>query len=453
MAPLQTSTNRRAFLKKMFASAGILIFGPRFITACSSGSDGSGSRDENASDDSVRDPDQPIAPTDADLYRAVNGSPAENMNRIVEMMGGIDALIGADDIVILKPNVQWWNQGATNLAAVKAFVDLAQGRVAGGQGEVVIAENCHRGATPWTAGNSGWSRPFVRNSDLSGIRHFNDLCDRLKSDYGERFSVIHLLDANAGGERIYSADQGPGYIYCDGTGGVPLLAQDNGAGGSSRRATVMTYPVFVTDAGTMVDFKDGVYDRSGYTGQPVKFINFSALNHHSHYCGVTAAIKNYLGISDLSGGADPFADGKLTSQYYNFHSFPFNEWQAGPVPGMIGAEVGMFMRTVRQADINITTAEWIGLSSRTDPPAVQTRAILASSDPVALDFHSSRYLLYPNSGNDLHDPMNESGPLSQYLKACAEKMGGAYHEDQVTVRSYDVAAGRFQEPDELEIRI
>ena len=118
---------------------------------------------------------------------------------------------------------------------------------------------------------------------------------------------------------------------------APWVTFIHGAGGSSYRATIMTYPVFMTDNGTIVDFKDGVYDRSGYTGQPVKFINFTALNHHSPYCGVTAAIKNYLGISDLSGGADPFAGGKLTAQYYNFHSFPFNEWQAGPVGPLPGA--------------------------------------------------------------------------------------------------------------------
>jgi hypothetical protein len=44
----------------------------------------------------------------------------------------------------------------------------------------------------------------------------------------------------------------------------------------------------------------------------LKFVNFAALNHHSTYCGMTSTIKNYLGVSDLSGGPDPFNDGKLT---------------------------------------------------------------------------------------------------------------------------------------------
>jgi hypothetical protein len=40
----------------------------------------------------------------------------------------------------------------------------------------------------------------------------------------------------------------------------------------------------------------------------------------------------------------------------------------------------------RKADLNIISAEWTGLSSRTDPPIARTQAVLASIDPVALDY-------------------------------------------------------------------
>jgi hypothetical protein len=128
------------------------------------------------------------------------------------------------------------------------------------------------------------------------------------------------------------------------------------------------------------------------------------LNHHSTYCGATSAVKNYLGVTDLSGGPDPQDRGKLTDAYYNFHSFPFNKWAPGPAAGMLGAEVGVFMNAIRRADLNITTAEWTGLASRVDPPAARTRAVLASSDPVALDYHAFKYVLYPNSGIKVHNP-------------------------------------------------
>jgi hypothetical protein len=209
----------------------------------------------------------------------------------------------------------------------------------------------------------------------------------------------------------------------------------------------MTYPVFVTDRGTVVDFKNGVYEKGKYTGQPFRFVNFPALNHHSVYCGMTSAVKNYLGVTDLSGGPDPHQGGKLTSQYYNFHSFPFDKWDHGPRPGMLGAEVGVFLTTVRKADLNITAAEWVGLVSRVNPPVVRTRAVLASKDPVALDYHSGKYLLFPNSKLAIHDPDDAKSPLLQYLAACAEKSGCVLDESRVDVVSYDIGNKRDQNYD------
>lgn len=384
----------------------------------------------------------------APSYRAVNGKPATNLAKVIEMMGGIENLIGADDVVVIKPNVQWWNQGAPNLAALKHFVDLVMGRPGGFRGEVVVAENCHRGASPWQ--HAGWTRAFERNSDLTQIHNMNDLTGQLKRKYGNGFSTCHWIDVDAGGKRVYGPSEVNGYVYCDGSGGVPLITCDNGAKGDDFRATIMTYPIFMTDKGTVIDFKNGIWERGSYTGQPLRFINLAALNHHSTYSGATSAIKNYLGVTDLSGGPDPSNGGCLTKNYYNFHSFPFNKWASGPQPGMLGAEIGAFLKTTRKADLNITTAEWIGLSSRTDPPVAHTRAVLACTDPVALDYHATRYLLYPNSKLTIHNPDDES-PLRQYLVKCAEADAGIFDERHVKVESYDFKKRSLQKDDELVI--
>lgn len=387
--------------------------------------------------------------TKSTVYRAVNGDPSKNLEKVIDLMGGIGRLIGPEDLVIIKPNVQWWNQGAPNLSALKTFVDLIMDRSGGFQGEVVFAENCHRGGAPWESMSSGWKPVFSRNSDIGQVNNFNELGAHLKSAYGDRFSVCHLIDVDAGSRRVFGPDDGCGYVYCDGTGGIPLIALDNGASGADFREVIMTYPIFKTDQGTIIDFKNGIWENGEYTGQPLKFINFAALNHHSTYCGATSAIKNYLGISDLSGGADPHQNGKLTEKYYNFHSFPFNEWAPGPEPGMIGAEIGVFLNTIRKADMNITTAEWIGLASRTELPAARTKAVLASTDPVALDFHAAKYLLYPNSKVSVHNPEDTKSPLNQYLVQCAEKGGGIFNEEHVSVKSHDFKTKGFQRDDAL----
>lgn len=385
------------------------------------------------------------------VFRSVNGSPGENVEKVVELLGGIERIVGPEDVVIVKPNVQWWNQGATNLSALKTFVDLVFGRKGGFRGEVVLAENCHRGPNPADSNGSGWGRSFERNSDLPSVRNTKELALLLKKGFGDRFSLRYWINVGSGARRVFGPEAGEGYVFCDGTGGVPLLSCDNGASGGDRRETIMTYPIFTTDKGTVVDFRNGIWEKGAYTGQPLKFVNFPALNHHSTYCGVTSAVKNYMGITDLSGGPDPRNGGRLTEKYYNFHSFPFDKWAPGPRPGMLGKAIGTFMATIRMADLNITAAEWVGLSSRVATPVARTRAILASADPVALDYHAAKYVLYLNSEISVHDPDRHRSPVRQYLERCAEACGAVFDERFVSVTSYDFAKKSLQRDDEMTI--
>jgi hypothetical protein len=385
------------------------------------------------------------------LYRSVNGTPRENLAKVFDLMGGVGKFVGQDDLVVIKPNAQWWNQGAPNLSALKMLVELIMERPGGFRGEVVLAENCHRGPSPWTSVDSGWKHEFDRNSDLPGIGNLGAFADFLKKRYGERFTVCHWLDVKHGARRVYGPGDGNGYVYCDGTGGIHLIACDNGRIGEKRRATIMTYPIFSTDKGTIVDFMHGIWGKGSYTGQLLRFINFAALNHHSVYCGVTSSLKNYLGVTDLSGGPDPVSGGRLAGGFCNFHSFPFDKWGPGPQPGMLGKEVGVFLETVRKADLNITSAEWVGLASRVDPPVARTRAILACTDPVALDYHAAKHLLYPNSRIAIHNPELQNGPLRQYLEECAKAGGGILDEGTVKVESYDHGKKRVQTEEEIAV--
>jgi hypothetical protein len=422
--------SRRQFLSRIIMTPGALALGPEGLI-------------------DVLVPREYSEDPSCTLYRAVNGSPRMNLSKVIEIMGGIEKIIGSDHVVVIKPNAQWWNQGAPSLAALKGFVDLIMNRPGGFKGEVALAENCHRSASPWREG--GWARNFEQNSDLPQIHNMNDLARDLKKKYGNRFSICHWIDVKRGGKRVYGPNDGDGYVYCDGTGGVPLIKHGNGARGWKYKETIMTYPIFSTDKGTIIDFKNGIWEGGSYTGQPLRFINFSPLNHHSTYCGVTSAVKNYLGITDLSGGPDPNDGGRLTDHYFNFHSFPFDKWAPGPRPGMLGAEVGVFLKTIRKADLNITTAEWIGLSSRTTPPIAHPRAVLACTDPVALDYHASKYVLFPNSGLSIHNPDLRNRPLRDCLMKCTESFGGILDEKRIDIKSFDFRTEAFQKDTGLTI--
>lgn len=381
------------------------------------------------------------------VYRSLNGTPPENMTKVFEMMGGIENIFGENDVIVIKPNVQWWNHGATNLSALATLVDLIMNRSGGFLGEVVIAENCHHGSEPWTDETTGWKKNFERNSDLKGINNFNELTNHLKKIYGERYSTIHWIDVAYGQKRVFGPEDGTGYVYCDGTGGVPMISINNGMAGDDFREVIMSYPVFKTDKGTIVDFKNGIWKEGAYTEQPLRFINFATLNHHSHYVGVTGAVKNYFGVVDISGGGW----GKLADKYNNFHSYAYNEWDFGPILGTMGTEIAVFMNTIRKADLNIIAAEWVGLASRTEPPVSHTKAVLVSSDPVALDYHAAKYLLYANSSISIHNPDNDEGPFHHYLIKCAENGGGVFDETNVLVKSYDLKTNSFQTDDNFAI--
>jgi hypothetical protein len=167
---------------------------------------------------------------------------------------------------------------------------------------------------------------------------------------------------------------------------------------------------------------------------------------------MTSAVKNYLGVSDLSSGSDPSRNGQLVKGYHNFHSFAFNWNKKGPVRGMLGAEVGYFLRTVRRPFLNITTAEYCGLADRTELPVARTRAVAASTDPVALDFHMAKYVLFANSRISVHDPEDPDSPTEQYLAQCARNGRYCYDEARVEVKSFDLSSGTFQRDEELVIR-
>jgi hypothetical protein len=76
-------------------------------------------------------------------------------------------------------------------------MDLIMNRPGGFDGEVVLAENCHRGSSPWNSLSSGWKPSFSRNSNLDNVHNFNDLSNHLKQKYGQRFTTCHWVNVDS----------------------------------------------------------------------------------------------------------------------------------------------------------------------------------------------------------------------------------------------------------------
>lgn len=357
------------------------------------------------------------------VYWVRNGNPAQNIAKVVEMMGGVEKFIGTNDIVVLKPNLQWWNQGRTNLWAMKGFVDLVLS-IPGFSGEVIFAENHHFMDTSLPNGEEdnvrGWVKFSEINGDIEGVQHNLNSLIALYNDNGvENVSKAYWRDGGPkhpvwgngqDGGIVKGPEEGDGYVWTDNDYVFKKLF------GLKKWLVKMTYPVFTSKhSGVTIDLKNGAFQRDGKGGgrylndRAVKLVNFAVLNDHGEDTGITSSIKNLMGITDLSCGYW----GKGPEGYSGVHACGDNYFQyakAGPL--------GHFMKTVRNPDLNIVTAEWVGWGDRTDVnKATRMKGVLASTDPVSLDYCGAKYLVLPLSKNHKHhDPDNKRSPIHKFLK-------------------------------------
>ncbi len=378
-------------------------------------------------------PDKPMSKDKAYVFLARNGSPEQNVKKVIEMMGGIEKFISNEDIVVLKPNAQWWNQGMTNTNAMKGFIELVLA-IQGFKGEVIIAENHHCSGPKYSQNIRGWTTN-LRNGDFN----LNELVDFFQDKGFKNVTKYHWMDSGSEtadksfkgklikpiktfvkdamgikhGRIVNSPADGDGYVWTD------IEYTYDG------KKVVMNYPLFTSEySGTTVDFKNGTWKNDSYTEKPIKFINFAGLNHHSDFAGATSCVKNYLGVVDLTREFP-------SKDFANFHYIE--------IPGLGGA-VATFMRTVREADLNIVTAEWVGFGSRTDINlSARPKTILASTDPVALDYYGTKHILYPLGGPvaALNNPDSQSGPLHKYLELCSKEGGGVINERNIQADIFD----------------
>jgi hypothetical protein len=74
------------------------------------------------------------------IFVARNGTPVSNVESAIALAGGIQQFVGRDDVVVLKPNGQWPNQGYTHTQSMKALIDVILNRPGGFDGEVIPRE-------------------------------------------------------------------------------------------------------------------------------------------------------------------------------------------------------------------------------------------------------------------------------------------------------------------------
>ena len=384
------------------------------------------------------------------IYVSKDGTPQQNVSKVIDMMGGIEKFIGKNDIVVLKPNAQWWNQGRTNLAAMKGFIDMVLG-IPGFGGEVIIAENQHfmDDTLPELEKDNirGWTHLSDINGEIDGVNHnLNTLIElygkkgrKNVTKYPWRDGAPTPRDAWGNGMNggvVKGPGEGDGYVWTD------IVYHYSPIFGIKKWKVMMTYPIFTSAySGITIDLKNGAFRRDGRGGgsylrdRQVRLINFPVLNSHGGDTGITSSLKNYMGITDLSCGVP----GLRPEGYHNVHTCGgsyFRYAKAGPV--------GHFIKTIRKADLNIVTAEWVGWGHRTDTSkATRVRTILAATDPVSLDYYAAKYVVYPLSGDKIHNPDDTGSPIRHYLDLAVDAIGDApLPRRSFEVYNYSFSSGR-----------
>lgn len=351
------------------------------------------------------------SPEASDIYVA-EGIPAASergVDALIDVMGynglpffksgtpsrasGPDGIIAPNDIVLIKVNGEWRFRGGTNTDVVKGLVNAIVHHPDGFTGEVVIVENGQWDS--YMDNRPDNQNPSSCNAEDRG-QSFNDVAGMFAGSHAVSVYDWTAVQTLSVGE-FDAGDMRDGYVY------VPEIEEG--------------YPKFTTVYGTRVSLRYGQWTGSGYDNGRVKFINVPVLKDHG-YAGVTCSIKHFMGVQDLYKGT-----------------------QEPPHSAMVNQGIlGKVMLVARYPDLNIADAVWVTPAGGPNGPyerAVRLDRLLASRDPVALDYYCAKYVLMPVSGDPRHDPNG----------------GNTFHQMLFTTRDVLLAGGKQVTADEAMMNV
>lgn len=358
------------------------------------------------------------------LYVARNGTPVTNVQNVIASAGGIQQFIDPDDVVVLKPNGQWPNQGYTHTECMKALIEVILDRPGGFAGEVIIAEHVHRDPTTALNGSYCWNMSVGnRQRNWPDMNYFE-----LVNDYHTRsipnVTAIPLYDSGQGG---FVAVNGPADLGVSQHGWVRTTYTAAANGRSCR----LSYPILLSSySGKLIDLKNGVWQNGAYNGQKVKLIFLPTLNNHGNldsedYAGPTSALKCHLGIVDFTGPGS-----------YNLHGVGYNS----PVnPQAMGEAVGQLVSQILRPTFYLTCAEWTGYGNRTGSSAMQTKTVGLCADPVTLDYWMCKYVMLPcRTSQTFMNPDNNNNLRKALIGGCSKGVG-TINESEMVVHQVNLA--------------
>jgi hypothetical protein len=306
-------------------------------------------------------------------------------------LGGPSGLIGSDDVVLLKVNAQWKYKGCTNIDLVRGIIQSILNHPDGFTGEVVIFEN-----------GQGRGSLYCDNM-MAGKR-------AIYPDDG-----VHANAENESHHFMHRGDEGfdepRGASYLLDPVRTTFIDDNDHFTDGYRRFQNVSYPCFTTAGGRRIELREGIWNSSGYSDN-IKLINIPVLKHHDQNGSeITASLKHFYGILSMADGYSGF-------RHYSG----------------LGETCGKMVACVKTPVLNIIDAIWVSHSSLKGYPADTTfraHQILASQDPVALDYWAAKNILYPIDGNERHHP--DFPGIDLWLREARDfinRNGGLYRPEQ-----------------------
>lgn len=263
-------------------------------------------------------------------------------------LAGPDGIIASDDTVVIKINYQWSSRGGSNTDVLNGLIRAIVDHPDGFTGEVAVGENTQFAPTE----NFDRARNNAQEltlSPLDVVEGFKNLGHRVSMNDWRR---LNTSERNEG----ESCDEGQGYVLFD------------------WRGSRVSYPRFRTEYGTCISLKNGVWGGGGFDRSRLKIINLPVLKPHGAVYGVTASVKNYMGV--------------VTNTLTNSHN------------GVAGGLMGAVMAATGMPDLNILDCIWVHGYPGDGPNvgsalATRTDKLVASTDPIALDIWATTNILVP----------------------------------------------------------
>ncbi len=266
-----------------------------------------------------------------------------------------NGIVGSNNVVIIKGNFQWTGKVVTSTDRIKGLIWQILKHPTGFTGEIIVADN--------TQG------------------YYIDQNDNNSEDPAQ--SIVNVVSTfRAKGYPVYLQDW-KNLMY---KAGVEYNQGNYNDCYIYEPSTKISYPKFRSLSGKyLISLRYGIWDSlaARYDSSRLCLINFPVLKHHG-MSGATEAVKNWIGVMSTEWQNERY--GGWESMHYNYL---FNQY----------ALVSRIM-AVTYPRLSIVDAAWTSRAGNTTPDyVVNTKVLLASTDPVAVSWYAAKFVLTPVAYN------------------------------------------------------